>query len=1049
MAERNRKFKPIYIRFASALIALVILQTIIFSLVISANNVVSSINRNSENTLQQYASKRSIALETEMNGKWSDIKASAELANQIMTEKIDEKGVHITEIFDDTALLNSFTSDVTAELLNILRTNDVSDAFLVLCSSAEMPDPDAATSYRGVYFTDSDPINNPDDNSDIIMLKGNSTISSRYNIPMDVSWSSSFSHELGEISDLDFFFDPVIKAFSMPSVPASELGCWSSRCTLTGSSDHSYDFISYSIPLACDGQVYGVIGAGISVDSVTALLPPGEIDGHGHGGYLLVRSSDYHSNSQSFTADVQAVTGGLVADAINYGDELKLSSVSGSDILRSVKGVTINNSAAYCAAEAIALYPENSPYSSDTWLILAMIDEEDLFETSGMLTSRLLLSSLVSFGICTILALMLTAFVLRPVKLLSDDAEDISETEAVPLRENLGVEFNAISAALHNLSTERDYLIKEINSKKERHLMLLRAAECHIFEYDRINDSLVIYRLENDKEMHNRYQSFRSLVSDGRVCHEEDIPLMLAFTDGTSENEFHIRIYEKNGEMRWKSVVCRPVTDSSGKIIRVTACSFDITNQKLEEEEHLRQEQLDKLTGFYSNEYGRMLVKKSILESENSCYNIAVFSLKNVNNFIQEHGAYYFDGIIEEIGNILRMYSTTDDIIWRKNISDIAVYSNAPDKDTYRREISNALDCIAKIYYGSEEDNFICQVGISENQPGTPMHEALDKTVQAECAAEMPIYPDICYYSDINLDVNTRAALISSKYSASTADHNTINSGFIVTDNIISYSLNMLEKSVHVSDALNLVFCKTGYTLGFDRIAAYEINHDFMTVSILSQWCRYELEKLDEKTIKMDMADFEKMLSVSEGKDSVIIENGYAVNSNIINNLVSEFCGDKKMVIIPSYEKDRLIGCISASISGDEFTDETMSALKEICKIAVTHIIKSIKSNESKAKSEFLSSMSHEIRTPMNAIMGMTAIALRNNELSEDTKDCLNKIDSSAKYLLALINDILDMSRIESGKMTVDNAFLDINEIVSQADIINRTRIEEKGNRFT
>ena len=1049
MAERNKKFKPIYIRFAAALIGLIVLQTVIFSLVISSNNVVSSINRNSEDTLQQYASKRSIAIETEMNGGWSDIKESVELANQIMTEKTDGQGLHITEIFDDTALLNSFTSDISQELLDLFRTNGVSDAYLILCNNAEMPDPDTSTDFRGVYFTDSDPFHYADDQSDIIMLKGSSTISSRYNIPMDVSWSSSFSQEHGEISRLDFFFDPVIKAFENPAVPASELGCWSSCTTLKGSSNHSYDFISYSVPLACDGQVYGVIGVSVSVELITNQLPFEEIDEHGHGGYIMVRSNDYHEGKTSFTAQVQAVSGGLVSDAVHCGDQLKLSAVNDSDILSSVRGITINNSAAYCAADVMELYPKDSPYNSDSWLILAMMDEEDLFETSGMLTSRLTLSALLSLGICTLLALLLTILVLRPVNLLSDDAENISETQAAPLRDGMGAEFNAISAALHNLSTERNHCIKEIRSEKERHLMLLKAVDCHIFEYDRTEDILVIYRLENNKEKHTRYQNFRSLVSAGRVCHEDDIPLMLAFTDGTADEEIQIRANEKGGGTRWKSIISRPVADSDGNIVRITACSFDITEQKLEEEKRQKYEQLDKLTGFYSNEYGRMLVKKKILESEDSCYNIAFFSLKNVNNFIQKHGAYYFDGIIEEIGRILRMYSTDDDIIWRKNISDIAVYTDSPDKNSYRDDISNALECISKIYYGDEDENFICQVGISENRPGTSMQEAFDKTIQAECAAEMPIYPDICYYSDINMDVSTRAALISSKYSASTADHNTINSGFIVTDNIISYSLNMFEKSARIYDALNLVFCKTGYNLGFDRMAVYEIDHDFMAIRILGQWCRYELEKLDEKTIKLDKSDFEKMLSISEGKDSVILESGYTINSNVINSIVNEFCGGNKMVIIPSYEKGRLIGCISASIIGDEFSEETMLTLKEICKITVTHILKSKNSFESKAKSDFLSSMSHEIRTPMNAIMGMTAIALHNDELSDETRDCLNKIDSSAKYLLALINDILDMSRIESGKMTVEKAFLDINEIVSQADIINRTRIEEKGNRFS
>jgi hypothetical protein len=75
--------------------------------------------------------------------------------------------------------------------------------------------------------------------------------------------------------------------------------------------------------------------------------------------------------------------------------------------------------------------------------------------------------------------------------------------------------------------------------------------------------------------------------------------------------------------------------------------------------------------------------------------------------------------------------------------------------------------------------------------------------------------------------------------------------------------------------------------------------------------------------------------------------------------------------------------------------------------------------NANEAKSNFLSNMSHDIRTPMNAIMGMTAIAAMNINNQERVKDCLNKITISSQHLLGLINEVLDMSKIESGRMSI------------------------------
>lgn len=73
----------------------------------------------------------------------------------------------------------------------------------------------------------------------------------------------------------------------------------------------------------------------------------------------------------------------------------------------------------------------------------------------------------------------------------------------------------------------------------------------------------------------------------------------------------------------------------------------------------------------------------------------------------------------------------------------------------------------------------------------------------------------------------------------------------------------------------------------------------------------------------------------------------------------------------------------------------------------------------SRAKSSFLASMSHEIRTPMNAIIGLNSIIKENINNANQVSDCSDKLDSASKYLLALLNDILDMSRIESGNMTL------------------------------
>ena len=98
-----------------------------------------------------------------------------------------------------------------------------------------------------------------------------------------------------------------------------------------------------------------------------------------------------------------------------------------------------------------------------------------------------------------------------------------------------------------------------------------------------------------------------------------------------------------------------------------------------------------------------------------------------------------------------------------------------------------------------------------------------------------------------------------------------------------------------------------------------------------------------------------------------------------------------------------------------------------------------------RAKTAFLSNMSHEIRTPMNAIIGLDNIALSDPKISAKTRDNLEKIGSSAHHLLNIINDILDMSRIESGRMLIKNEEFSFSKALEQVNTIIGGQCRDKG----
>ena len=140
--------------------------------------------------------------------------------------------------------------------------------------------------------------------------------------------------------------------------------------------------------------------------------------------------------------------------------------------------------------------------------------------------------------------------------------------------------------------------------------------------------------------------------------------------------------------------------------------------------------------------------------------------------------------------------------------------------------------------------------------------------------------------------------------------------------------------------------------------------------------------------------------------------------------------------------------CIRVKHRGEYTVAEYIRDLREQKAMQVEAKKAEVAEESNKAKSEFLAKMSHEIRTPMNAILGITEIQLQDNSLPQITKDALERIYNSADLLLGIINDILDLSKIEAGKLELIPSQYDIASLIHDTVQLNIMRYESKPIEF-
>ncbi len=1043
IAELKKKSKeraPLMRRVITPLLVVTILQALVFYTFMSVSGTEEKMNINSESLMTETSARRALYVETELLRRQNGI-SSAENAIQKSYKAIASKyALHVDEFLESDEYTEVFLKDISDDILGALRINSANGAFLVLANSAEEPADNVQASYRGIFFSDTEPDLAPADYSDIIMLKGSSNISQEYGIPLDLNWTDKFRYNPVD-KEMNYFFTPIKTAYAGDEYTADMLGYWSRPFYATDSAHYHGDLvIAYSEPIEIDNVVIGVVGITISVDTIAKLLPSEEATGSDSGCYALL---SYSSGNDYINIDAVSETdNGFEQYADNH---LKFVSV-GDSRLKTIRDIKIDGSQAMCAYTDLNLYPENSPYENERWAVGVVDNEDNIYVDFSGFRMRLVMALIIAIAIGTVTVYFTVRYAAKPIKALASKVRGVSPNDVIETVDTNISEIHDLSVTLNELSSKRLEYQNELVTERERYLVALRSINENILEYEYATDTFSMYYFKGDKNgdiKMKEYPNFKSLVEKGAITHKDYIPAMINFINGTSgENGIYFRIRKPKGDgYIWTYAKSRCIYDSDGKLVRVIASAKDVTEEKELEQKRLEQERRDPVTNFYTAEYGAILVSKFIMEYNGDSAISAILRIVGLDVMLNRYGRTFCAAVLEEIAEVIRRDVPESFVVYRGGMDEFVIITTIESKDEARLFFRKLIDDVAAIYR-NEGIKIESVVGAYLRNHTEPMSASKLKTRFASAAAfrfreeynGIVFADEITHKAEFVNTFNTEGPHKFTPFGNAKLEE--------ITD-IVSFAFNVFEKADDINIALEVFLKKAGRMLGMDRILIFGMNRDYYTVRLDMQWNAEGMASVPEISYfsgKEAYFDFESRFI---GKDYKITDKAiFERNANADNGKTSS---EGTPYSIPMIDNDVITGIIVYEMHETNKDEGMIACLCELTKIVSAYISKSRTSRESRAKSEFLSKMSHEIRTPMNAIIGMTAIAMSSDDVSAPTMECLKKIDNSSHYLLSLINDILDMSRIESGKMTTEETYLDLEELISQIDTMIRVQTDSKG----